>query len=154
MKVHQATLEDLHALTELFELYRAFYKQEANFDGAQQFLKERLTNEDSVVFIAYDEGKALGFTQLYPAFSSLSMERIWILNDLYVKKEARNKGTAQKLIDQAVHLVEETDAKGILLETNQENTPAQKLYDKLGFKKEANQFYFLSLEHYEKNIEE
>jgi len=33
----------------------------------------------------------MGFAQLYPSFSSVSMKRLWILNDLFVSSEARGK---------------------------------------------------------------
>ena len=74
-----------------FDLYRLFYGQESNLEGAKEFLKERLVNEESVVFIAFDENNPIGFVQLYPSFSSVSMERSWVLNDLYVKETARTK---------------------------------------------------------------
>ena len=56
MSIQRATINELNFLTELFDSYRVFYQQESNLDGARNFLKERLENEDSVVFIAYDEG--------------------------------------------------------------------------------------------------
>lgn len=144
IRIKKATLEDLDCVTELFDLYRQFYEQHSNIERAREFLKERMIQEQSVIYIAYEESDPIGFTQLYPSFSSLSMERIWILNDLYVKKSARKKGIANTLINEAITLVTKTNAKGILLETNVENIPAQKLYEKIGFKREENIFFFLN----------
>jgi ribosomal protein S18 acetylase RimI-like enzyme len=145
MSIQKATLNELNFLTELFDSYRVFYKQESDFQGARAFLKERFINEDSVLFIAYDESTPVGFVQLYPTFSSVSMKKSWILNDLYVNASARKKGFGEKLIKKAIEFAEETGAKGLSLETGHENVTAQSLYEKIGFKKESNYFYYFSL---------
>ena len=145
MSIRKATINDLDSLTELFNSYRLFYQQESDIPGAKSFIKERLLNEDSVVFIAYEEGKAVGFVQLYPTFSSVSMKRSWILNDLYVNASARKKGFGEKLLQKAIEFAEETGAKGLSLETGHDNVTAQSLYEKIGFKKESNYFYYFSI---------
>lgn len=145
MSIQKATLNDLESLTELFDLYRLFYEQTSNLEGAREFLRERLINEESVVFIAFDENNPVGFVQLYPTFSSVSMQRSWVLNDLYVKENARKKGFAENLIKKAIHFAEETGAKGVSLETGKENITAQRLYEKIGFIKESNSFYYFSI---------
>ena len=145
MMIQRATINDLNSLTELFDSYRIFYKQESNLEGAKSFLKERLVNDESVVFIAYDETNPVGFVQLYPTFSSVSMKRSWVLNDLYVNASARKKGFGEKLIKKAIKFAEETGAKGVSLETGHDNVTAQSLYEKIGFKKESNYFYYYSL---------
>ncbi|GGA43883.1 GNAT family N-acetyltransferase [Psychrobacillus lasiicapitis] len=145
MNIHQATINDLDSLVELFDLYRQFYKQESDFKGARNFLEERLIKNESIIFLAFDEGNPVGFTQLFPSFSSVSMKKSWVLNDLYVKETARRKGIAEKLIGKAIAFAEETDAKGILLETAADNVNAQKLYEKIGFIKESTYFYYFSI---------
>lgn len=145
MNIHQATINDLDSLTELFDFYRLFYKQESDLNGARAFLEERLIKKESVIFITYDDGEPVGFTQLFPSFSSVSMQKSWVLNDLYVKETARRKGVATELINKAIGLAEETKAKGILLETGKENVKAQKLYETIGFTKDSNYYYYYSL---------
>jgi ribosomal protein S18 acetylase RimI-like enzyme len=145
VSIRKATIDELDSLTELFDSYRVFYEQESDIQGAKLFIKERLLNEDSVVFIAYDEIRAVGFVQLYPTYSSVSMKRSWILNDLYVNASARKKGFGEKLIQKAIGFAEETGAKGLSLETGHDNVMAQSLYEKIGFKKESNYFYYFSL---------
>jgi hypothetical protein len=57
---------------------------------AREFLRERLEQNQSVIYLALDpEGSAFGVTQLYPSFSSASAKRIFILNDLFVDPAAR-----------------------------------------------------------------
>ena len=145
MRIKKATLNELESLTELFDLYRVFYEQKSDPDGAKEFLKERFTNKESVIFIAFDENNPVGFVQLYPSFSSVSMNRTWVLNDLYVKESVRGKGFGEKLLKKAINFAEETGAKGISLETGKENVTAQRLYEKIGFKRELNYFYFLTI---------
>jgi ribosomal protein S18 acetylase RimI-like enzyme len=145
LEIVRATINELNAVSVLFNLYRIFYHQESNIDKAKEFIKERIENNDSIIFLAVDGKKPLGFTQLYPTFSSVSMKRTWILNDLYVDEEARRLGVAQALIQAAITHGKETSAKGILLETTKDNVKAQQLYEKVGFKQETNYFYFYSV---------
>lgn len=145
MIIHKATLNDLNSLTELFDLYRVFYEQRSNQEGAREFLKARIINKESVIFIAFDGEHSVGFVQLYPSFSSVSMMRSWVLNDLYVKEQFRGKGAGEKLIHKAIQFAKETGAKGVMLETGKENLNAQRLYEKIGFDRESNYFYYFSL---------
>lgn len=145
MTIVPATINDLDALTELFDLYRQFYQQGSDMDSARAFLNDRLKNEESVVFMAFDDSEAIGFVQLYPSFSSVSMKQTWVLNDLYVKEEGRGKGFGEALIRRAIAFAEESGAKGVLLETGRDNVTAQRLYEKMGFVQETNHFYFFSV---------
>lgn len=146
MSIQRVTLTELDSVAGLFDLYRLFYQQESNIEAAKEFLKERIMNEESVIFLARDyENNAVGFVQLYPSFSSVSMKRSWVLNDLYVDKSARKKGFAEKLIKEAIRYAGETGAKGVSLETGKENSNAQKLYEKIGFVQETNTFYYYSI---------
>ncbi|MEH7504445.1 GNAT family N-acetyltransferase [Neobacillus drentensis] len=145
MIIQKATLKELDSLTELFDLYRVFYEQRPNLEGAREFLKARIMNDESVVFLAFDGNNPVGFVQLYPSFSSVSMMRSWVLNDLYVKEQFRGKGAGEKLIHKAIQFAKETGAKGVMLETDKENLNAQRLYEKIGFERESNYFYYFSI---------
>jgi ribosomal protein S18 acetylase RimI-like enzyme len=145
MIIQKATINELDSLTELFDLYRIFYEQNSDLEGARTFLTERLTNEESVVFMAHDGDNSHGFVQLYPSFSSVNMKRIWVLNDLFVKEQTRGKGVGEKLLKQAIEFAKKTGAIGIFLETAKENVIAQRLYEKIGFEKEAHYFYYFSI---------
>lgn len=136
MKVLAATILNLEQLIPLFDAYRVFYGQNSNREAVTNFLKERLTRCDSVIFLCIDDSqKGLGFTQLYPSFSSVSMQRTYILNDLFVAPEARKKGVGEALMETAKKFAIKSGSKGLTLETDIDN-PAQKLYKKLGWKKD------------------
>ncbi|MCD0480569.1 GNAT family N-acetyltransferase [Chryseobacterium sp. LC2016-29] len=129
----KATIQDLSQLTELFDQYRVFYHKESDIPAAESFLKERIENNDSEIFVAESEGKLTGFVQLYPLFSSTRMKRYWLLNDLYVNENYRGKSFSKKLIEEAKQLVISTNASGILLETGKSNDIGNQLYPSCGF---------------------
>ncbi|SFR44813.1 Ribosomal protein S18 acetylase RimI [Robiginitalea myxolifaciens] len=139
--VRKALPSDKDSLIPLLEGYRSFYKQEANPEKSAAFLTERLAARDSIIFVAEDEGKLLGFMQLYPSFSTVSLERVWILNDLFVAATARSQGIGQSLLRAAQDFCREQGAKGLALETGVEN-PAQKLYESLGWEKDTHCFHY------------
>src|SRR6266851_4244256 len=93
----RAGLDDLEALAPLFDGYRRFYRQPSDPQAARAFLAERLKRNESVIFVAVLDGGIVGFTQLYPLFSSVSMKRLWLLNDLFVAPEARRTGAGRGL---------------------------------------------------------
>ncbi len=144
MRIRKAFQEDIETASYLFDHYRQFYEQESDIKSAKDFLSERINKNESVIFLAMDEdtNKGMGFVQLYPAFTSVGMKRIWILNDLYVHEDYRRQGVAEALIARSKELASETNAAGLLLETHSSNIPAQKLYDKIGFEKDDEHFYY------------
>lgn len=133
MTIRQASIEDLDQLANLFAQYRVFYEQPFEPGEAKQFLAERLGGEESIIFIAIENKEQAGFTQLYPSFSSIGLKRIWILNDLFVSTDHRQKGIAQALITHTIKYCKTTGRKKIVLSTAYDNVYAQKLYEKLGF---------------------
>lgn len=137
MEIYPATVEDLEGTAHLFNLYRIFYNQGSDEKAALAYIKERIENEDSVIFLAKEKETYLGFTQLYPTFSSISMKRAWILNDLYVAEEGRKRGVGQMLLNKAKDFAIETGAKSLSLSTASDNFSAQRLYEKNGYEKDA-----------------
>lgn len=145
MEIYQATSKDLEGVSQLFNKYRIFYKQTSDLEGAKTFIKSHLENEDSVIFVAKTSDEYVGFTQLYPTFSSISMKSAWILNDMFVDAKARKQGVGEKLLQKAQDFARETDAKSITLETTPDNEGAQRLYVRNGYKKDE-EFYHYYLE--------
>lgn len=131
-------------LSVLFDAYRQFYQQASDLEGAEAFVSERLKKQESVIFVIESNEKLLGFTQLFPSFSSVSMQRLWVLNDLFVASHARKQGVAEHLMFAAKKFAEDTGSKGLILETDLDNVQAQNLYDKLGYiKQDSTYHYFL-----------
>ena len=145
MHIYQATLADLDQLAPLFDAYRRFYKQPADLPGARAFLAERFERSESVVFLALgDDGTALGFTQLYPSFTSTGMKRIFVLNDLYVAPEGRRKGIGRMLLEAAADFARQAGAARLALSTAVDNHTAQSLYETAGWTRDSD-FYTYKL---------
>ena len=137
----RAHVEHVPDIIPLFDAYRMFYRQESNFLGAQKFLKDRLSNNESIIYLAFADENAIGFIQLFPVFSSVSMEAMYILNDLYVEENYRGQGIGKMLINKAKALCREKKLKGLALQTETDN-PAQQLYEYLEFKRDPDLHYF------------
>ena len=145
VEVQQATAADVASVAPLFDAYRQFYHQPADLDGARAYLTERLSRGESVVFWAQlDDGTPAGFTQLYPIFSSTTMQRAWLLNDLFVAPAARQAGVGRALLQRAHAFAQETHAKELMLQTAVDNIPAQRLYESLGWQRD-NDYYVYTL---------
>jgi GNAT superfamily N-acetyltransferase len=139
----QAGPEHLDAVAPLFDAYRVFYERPSDPDAVRSFLHARLKHGDSVMFLALDaEGHSLGFTQLYPSWSSVSMKRLWILNDLYVNARARRAGVGRALMERAAQHALDTGARGLVLETAIDNAAGQKLYEKCGWVRDEEFFRY------------
>ena len=147
-QIKSAELEDSSSIAALFDEYRVFYNQESNLTLAEDFISSRLKNSESTIFCAIsNSNEYVGFVQLYPTFSSVSVRRSWVLNDLYVSSDVRGRGVAKLLMSAARDLALSTGANGIALETSFDNKNAQALYESLGYKHESKyKHYFLNLE--------
>lgn len=144
LAIQRVTLADLDAVVPLFDAYRQFYEQPSDPARARAWLEERLRRDESVILLASSEGRAAGFTQLYPMFSSVRTGRLWILNDLYVDASARRSGVARALLDAAEQFARDDGAVGITLETTRDNATAQAVYRAAGWHEAETQWFYRS----------
>lgn len=142
MDIRPAVAEDLESLVPLFDAYRVFYRASSDPEGARRFLGARLGAGDSRIFLASHGHEAVGFTQLYPSFSSVSMRRVWILNDLFVATTARRSGAGKALMAAAEAFARADGAKGLALATQSGNLAAQALYARMGYRKDEEFFHY------------
>jgi ribosomal protein S18 acetylase RimI-like enzyme len=133
VSIRRAGPSDLDLAVRLFTGYLRFYEKSTRESETREFIGERLARQDSVFYLAEANGVALGFTQLYPAFASLSLAPSWILNDLYVEPSARGRGVGEALMDAARTLALSNGAAELMLQTARTNATAQRLYEKLGW---------------------
>lgn len=142
----KAVPADAVIIAPLFDKYRGFYGQASDPQSAEKFIQERLHQNESVIFLAFLNNAVVGFTQLYPIFTSVGMRRTWLLNDLFVDESARKKGVGEALLNTAKKFAESANSKWLLLQTGAENKAAQALYEKMHWKKVTDIFYELPLE--------
>jgi ribosomal protein S18 acetylase RimI-like enzyme len=134
--VRPALAADVDRLVPLFGAYRAFYHEHPDPSRERRYLSERLDRGEAVVFLAEDRGRAVGFTLLYPSYSSVSLRPIWVLNDLYVRPESRRGGVGGRLLVAAREFARASGAEYITLETAVDN-PAQRLYEAHGWTRDS-----------------
>jgi ribosomal protein S18 acetylase RimI-like enzyme len=144
--VRPATDDDVDAVIGLFRQYLRFYDQEVPAAEARAYLTARRDAGDSVLLVADlrpedDENAAedapagglVGFAQSYPTWSSVSLSRSWVLNDLYVTPAARGTGAGRALVQETCRRAKDAGAIRVSLATAWDNVAAQGLYESEGF---------------------
>ncbi len=129
----RATVQDSEPVALLFDQYRQFYGQPSDTEAATGFINARLDQNDSTILVASAGDTQIGFTQLYPSFSSVSMAPIWILNDLFVAESHRRRGVGRALMNAAQEFATNDGAKRLCLATGEDNVSAQALYESQGW---------------------
>ena len=143
MEIKRITPAESALVISLFDQYRQFYKQPSDIGVAERFINERLGKNESVIFVALDNNEPVGFTQLYPKYSSVRVSKNWILNDLYVDNNYRKQGIGEALIRAAMEFAKNEGATFVQLETAVNNYTAQSLYEAIGFEKQGPDTEFL-----------
>ena len=138
--VRQAVLSDLTDIATLFDEYRQFQGEESDLAAAQRFLRARFDHGESVVFVAREGRATSGFAQLYPSYSSVSLRRVFVLNDLYVHESGRRKGIASKLLAAVETYAWSLGAGRVTLNVARVNEPGQALYEARGWSRDS-QFF-------------
>ena len=143
--MRQATIHDLDLLAPLFDAYRQFYRKPSDLDLSRRFLLERFQHNQSIVLLAVrQDGSPVGFTQLFPSFSSVSAARILILNDLFVAPEARRMRVGSLLLSAAASFGRAVGVVRLTLSTEVTNEAAQALYETEGWTRQTD-FYVYNL---------
>jgi GNAT superfamily N-acetyltransferase len=146
LTIKQATIQDLSKLVPIFDDYREYFNQTKNPVMVEQFLFEKFEHLESVIFIAQQQEKVVGFAQLYPIFSSLTLQRVWLLNDFFIAEEYRGSGVGTQLFTEVKEYTLLTRSKGIELSVEHTNKKAWSFWEKQGFKMDQEfRYYFYKL---------
>ena len=140
--IRQAHYGDIDRVAVLFDSYRQFYVQKTNISAAAEFLRQRFEYGESVIFIAEQGEQAIGFVQLYPSFSSISMKRIYILNDLFVHPDARGRKIGGQLLSAAIEYAKSMKVARLVLSTAVSNVIAQGLYEGTGWVRDTEYYHY------------
>jgi len=137
LSTRQASQADIGALGTLFDAYRQFYEQAADLPLATAFIRERMTRNESSIFVAENQaGEMLGFCQLYPTFCSVIAAPVYVLSDLFVAPAARKAGAGKALLLAAERHAKQTGFARLDLTTARTNLRAQSLYESLGWQRD------------------
>lgn len=142
MNVRRAGLGDLEALLPLVRQYRRFYQQQTDAEAERSFIEARLRDGTGVVYVAEEERALLGFVQLFQTFNTVRLAPALILEDLFVDADMRGRGVARTLISVAEDYARAIGAAVMFLETAIDNRPAQSVYEKAGWTREAQFFKY------------
>jgi ribosomal protein S18 acetylase RimI-like enzyme len=144
----QAGIADVGDAAPLFATYREFYGEPHDLEASTAFLTKRIGRGESVVLLARDGDRCVGFVQVYPAFSSTALAPIWILNDLFVDDSARGSGAVDRLLATTAELAVTAGCVAIELATQLTNHRAQAVYARHGYVADE------EFRHYEKPLRE
>lgn len=146
ISVRQASILDLSKIIPVFDSYREYFKQERNPKEVEKFLFDKFEHLESVIFIAEQNNEVIGFAQLYPIFSSLTLQRVWLLNDFFINEGYRNKGIGRHLFEKVKEFTLLTKSKGIELSVEHLNEKAWRFWEGQGFRlDEEFRYYFYKL---------
>jgi len=141
--VRRVAQDEAAVAAPLFAAYLEFYGRDYDLAAALAWLETRLSRDEAVVLVAVPpDGEPVGFTQLYPGFSSVGLRPAWVLNDLYVAEHARGQGVAERLLSAAGQVAREAGCATLTLETGRDNEAAQRLYRRLGWVEERDYLTF------------
>lgn len=148
--VRPATDDDVDAVVDLFRQYLRFYDQEVPDAEARAYLTARRDAGDSVLLVAElgpddsgTPGGLVGFAQSYPTWSSVSLSRSWVLNDLFVTPAARGTGAGRALVQDTCRRAKEAGAIRVSLATAWDNVAAQGLYESEGFVRDQSFHHYM-----------
>ena len=95
--------------------------------------------------VAENEGRLVGFAVLNPYFPGPNLTHGLFLKELYVAAHARSDGIGERLFEAIRTEAEQRGCTRVIWTTGEENSGAQRFYDKLGIKREGKINYVMDL---------
>ena len=133
IEIRRATEDDwqvmrdirLTALQQAPFAFGSTYERERDFD--EQTWRARLSNPDGPTFLAFDGDRVVGLDGLYNDDGRLILVAMW------VAPGARRAGVGRALTRAAIDWVAARGDQRLLLGVAEDNEPARRLYESLGF---------------------
>jgi len=91
-------------------------------------LKQELQNPNAKVFVALLQNEVVGFASIWKAVDE------YHVTNIVVRKDLRQNRIGSQLLETLIEVVKSEHSPLLTLEVNKNNIPAQKLYQKYGFK--------------------
>lgn len=103
-------------------------------------LKSELSAENRKYIVAKQKEKVIGFAGMIFCVPDAEIMNI------VVKKSQRSKGIGNLLLDKLIEIAKKNDFENIILEVNETNKIAKKMYEKAGFEVNRNSKELLSFD--------
>lgn len=113
-------------------------------DITQSSLEELVLDKNSALIGAYNENNVLIGCLSLVVFTIPTGKKAFI-EDVVVDQTARGLGLGEKMLQKAITMAKQKGVKRIELSSRPSRVPANKLYQKLGFKVRDTNFYRLEL---------
>ena len=153
MDIRKATSEDALLLSTLcmdvqrlhVKHHPEYFKSPRSEDFAESFFKKMLNNDPSVIFIAEEEGSALGyvFCNLIdkPDNPFVFARRFLMVEQISVRPQAQGRGVGALLMGQVEDTARELDVKRIELGSWDFNMSAHGFFERMGYQKRHFEFW-------------
>jgi ribosomal protein S18 acetylase RimI-like enzyme len=106
-------------------------------EGYSSFLGTQLRRKDVAIFVAEREAVPCGY--VYAGIEPRNWKELrdasGFIHDVVVDEQARRQGVAAALIDAALEWLRAADMPRVVLWTADQNDSAQRLFDRLGFRR-------------------
>lgn len=133
VEIRPAEVGEIAELMPLMRGYCDFYESNPSDEGLRAFAETVITDSHwGALFIARQDGVAVGFAALAWKWSSLRGSLIGYLDDLFVSEQARGGGIADALISACAEVARDKGASALTWLTADDNERAQRVYDRLG----------------------
>ena len=138
-KTEPITAEQFELVLPMIASYQRFYRA-TDIDAQRNrcfFRRFLAPSEDGMLLGAQRGDELVGYACLYWHFTSLVPAETVLMNDLFVKAEARGRGVGRALIEASTAIARERGADHLEWSTGTDNLTAQRLYDSTGAAKSS-----------------
>jgi ribosomal protein S18 acetylase RimI-like enzyme len=129
-------VEHQQALLALMDLYSRDPMQGAEplpSDVMSDLIPELRTHPACMIWLAYKDAEAVGFTVCFLGFSTFAARPLINIHDISVRPDCRGLGVGKLLMDAIEAKARELRCAKMTLEVRADNQVARGLYRKLGF---------------------
>jgi GNAT superfamily N-acetyltransferase len=129
------TEDDLPDLLPLMRGYLDFYEVEPG-DEALLAMSRKLIEDPErqglQLLARDDDGRAIGFATIFWTWATLSADRLGVMNDLFVARDARGGGVADALIAACADECRRRGVPELAWQTAKTNERARAVYERVG----------------------
>jgi len=138
-EVRPLTVDELEEALPLIAGYQRFYGVESPDDNRNRTFFRRFIapSEEGLLLGAWNGAELAGFATLYWTFSSTLAADVVLMNDLFVRSDARGSGVGRALIQASVEVAKARGAPHVEWLTAIDNRVAQALYERVGAERSA-----------------